>query len=103
MHLRIKMPLLQKFCGALLSNFSSMQWSPEVTLLALNALRIFTREQEGISDLISPKGLSPLIRMAGLDKDYQGIREFFTSEGIADNVVAGMFACLLVLGIFNGL
>ena len=73
-----------------------MNWSPEVTLLGLNALRIFTREQQGISDLISPVGLAPLIHMAGLDKKYQDIKEFFKSGKVADNIVAGMPVCVCV-------
>ena len=56
---------------------------------ALNALRIFTREQEGSSQLVTPNGLAPLVRLAGLDSQFVEMREFFGGENIDDGQVNG--------------
>ncbi len=86
----------QRFCAILLSNFSSLKWSSEVTLLGLNALRIFTREHEGSSNLLSPFGLTPLIHLAGLDKDYQAVQDFFKSDDVCDDIIGGVCVCVCV-------
>lgn len=81
--------VLQEFCSVLLSHFSALSWSFDTILLALNALRIFTREHEGSDQLVSPLGLVPLINLAGLDKDYAGTKEFFSNKDIPEGQIEG--------------
>ena len=87
--------IFQRFCTVLLSNFAALVWPHDVLLLALNALRIFTREHEGSADLLSPIGLKPIIHLAGLDRDAEATQEFFKKDKVSEDVLGGACVCVV--------
>ena len=58
--------------------------------MALKALRIFTREHEGSSQLKSLYGLTPLVRLAKFNAEHSDIREFFYGGNTPQEQIDGM-------------